>query len=239
MIELYRRAFRYYWSALPMLLGFMALVELLLWYLEPSNPEMTVLVATLIIVYHFHRHFLFGETFFWKKPPADAPPQKFGWFLLLSLALFFVPIGLGLMIALSIAPAGSPKSTQYGLTILTLLPLYLVSLSLFGTALPASVEQPGNFRMVGGMRMCLGTMWRLILGPGVMRVAVYGLAFGLNYVLGYIPAFDSEAGQLVANIVGSALGSLPFVMAVAVLCHMYRKVMAAEAARYEKAASQS
>lgn len=237
MVEIYRRAFRHYWSVLPVLLALMAVFEGLIWYLEPSNPTTLMAVPLLIVLYQFHRHFLFGEYFGWKKPPADAPPQKFGWFMLISLALLLVPVGLALIFTISVAPHGAPKTTIYGLMIVSMAPLYLISLSLFGTALPASVAQPGNFRMSAGMRTWLGTMWRLILGPGVLQIVVAGLILGMEYLLRDVPAYHSTAGQLAGSVIARTLGLIPSLPGVAVLCHMYEKVMAAGAARQESAAS--
>ncbi len=196
-----------------------------------------MLVPTLMIIYQFHRHFLFGETFGVGKPPVGAPPQKFGWFILISLGLLFVPIGLAGIFAFWVAPAGAPKTIFIGLYILAVAPLYLVSLSLFGTALPASVARSGNFKTSAGMRASLGTMWRLLLGPGVVQATLFGLFFGLEYLLKDNPAYHSTIGQFMALTLASTLAFLPCLMAVAVLCHMYAKVMAGQAARNANTAS--
>lgn len=236
MVEIYRSSFRFYLSSLPALLGLMALLETLVWYLEPKNPSFSFAMAFLFIFYQFHRHFLFGENSFawakpsaWVKPSADAPPQKFGWFWLISLALILVPVGLALAFAFWIAPGNAPRSTHVGLMVIALVPLYLLSLSLFGTALPASVARPGNFSMSAGIRACFGTMWRLVLGPGVVQILIYGLIIGLDSLLRDVPAYQSATGQLAANTVASTLSLLPSLLGVAVLCHMYQKVMDAQA----------
>lgn len=232
MVEIYRSSFRFYLSSLPYLLGMMALLETLIWYLEPKNPSFGSLVGFLLIFYLFHRHFLFGENpFAWARPSADAPPQKFGWFVLISLALLLVPVGLALAFTFWIAPAGAPRTTQVGLIVIAVVPLYLLSLSLFGTALPASVARPGNFRMSAGIRACFGTMWRLVLGPGVVQILILGLAIGTHYLLRDLPAYQSSTGQLAVSIIASTLSLLPSLLGVAVLCHMYQKIIDAQAAK--------
>ncbi len=239
MVDIYRKSFRYYWSVLPVLIGMMALLETLLWYFEPKQSSALTLVPILIIINQFHRHFLFGETLAFGKLPEGAPPQKFGWFILISLGLLFIPIGLAGIFTFSIAPSGAPKATLYGLMLLAVAPLYLVSLSLFGTALPASVARRGNFRMLAGMRASLGTMWRLLLGPFVVQAVLFGLILGVEYLLKNNPAYQSTVGQLLAGTIASTLGFLPSLMAVAVLCHMYEKVMAGLATHNENAANHS
>lgn len=239
MVEIYRHAFRYYWSVLPVLLGAMAVLDGLLWYLEPGNPTVISTVPTLIVLYLFHRHYLFGEKLGWGKPKADAPPPKFGWFVLISLALILVPTAIGLFVTFSVAPTGAPKSTLYTLMLVVSLPLYLLSLSMFGTALPASVARPGNFRMSSGIKATFGTMGRLILGPGVAQVLVLGVLIGLEYLLKDVPGFQSVAGQLAFGVLVSTASLLPSLLGVAVLCHMYQKIMAAEACRQPDAAHQS
>lgn len=239
MVEIYRHAFRYYWSVLPVLLGAMAVLEALLWYLEPSNPTVISTVPTLVVLYQFHRHFLFGERMTWCKPPTGAPPQKFGWFMLISLALILVPAVIGVLVTVMIAPAGTTRSSIYGLIFIVCLPLYLLGLSMFGTALPASVARPGNFRMSSGIKATFGTMGRLILGPGVAQVLLLGVLIVLEYLLKDVPAYQSVAGQLARAVIVTTASFLPSLLGVAVLCHMYQKIMAAEACRQPDAAHQS
>jgi hypothetical protein len=138
---------------------------------------------------------------------------------------------LALAFAFWIAPGDAPRSTHVGLMVIALVPLYLLSLSLFGTALPASVARPGNFSMSAGIRACFGTMWRLVLGPGVVQTLILGLIIGLDALLRDVPAYQSATGQLAVSIIASTLSLLPSLLGVAVLCHMYQKIMATQAAQ--------
>lgn len=240
MIEIYRSAFRYYWSVLPMMLGFAALTEGLLWLLAPSNPIAVTSIAYLAIIYQFHRHYLFGESaLYWAKPKAGAPPQKLGWFLLISLALTFSAVAISVALAISIAPQDWERSKLVELTVLIFIPIYLIALSVFGTALPASVARPGNFKMSSGIKATFGTMWRLILGPGLAQILVLGLIFGLHYLLQDIPAYQSPIGQLGAAVISTTAGFLPSLLGVAVFCHMYKKIAANELRHQMKAANHS
>lgn len=192
----------------------------------------------LLIVYLFHRHYLFGEgANAWFKSNPGAPPQKFGWFLLLSVALILCPMGLSAALAFAFAPQGSETSQIVWFTIVFFVPLYLLSLSLFGTALPASVARTGNFRMSSGIKVTFSTMWRLIMGPVGSQVLLYGLILGFDYLLRDISAYRTTTAQLAVGIIASTLAFLPNLMGVAVLCHMYEKVMASQAARNANAAS--
>lgn len=229
MVEIYRHALRYYWSVLPLLLGYGALMEALVWLLEPKSATFA-LVPLFFIYYQFHRHFLFGENQFgWRKPDAGGPPRKFGWFALISLGLLFAPIAIAGALAFKIAPAGWDKDTIVGLMFLLLAPLYLLSYSLFGTALPASVARSGTFRMSSGIKATFGTMGRLILGPGVTGALVLCLALGLDYLVATVSALQSPVGRIAVNILATTAGFFPALLSVAVLCHMYQKITPAAA----------
>ncbi len=234
MIDLYRRSIRYYWSTLPLLLGIMAFVGIVKWLLdtEKGTGSSGETVGQLFIIYMFHRHFLFGEgPRLWLKRQADAPPYRVGWFFLVALALVLIPLLLSFRFVSSVAPDDATRESKIFVGLILFAPLYLLSLSLFGTALPALVARSGNYRMTAGLRVCLGTMWRLILGPGVAAILIVVLIGGVYYLLEDNAAFDSTIGQIVAGAVFSTLGLFPSLLGVAVLCHMYEKITAAQAAR--------
>lgn len=229
MVEIYRRALRYYWSAFPILLGLSALMVILMRHLLPVSPTVIMAVWVTLTFYHFHRHFLFGDTAAGMFRLGDgAAPRKIWGFSGLFLAIFGIPVLLAIFITASIAPVNAPVAGYIELMLWIIAAAFVVGLALFGTALPASVERPGNFRMAAGMGLAFETMWRLLLGPVATQVLIAALLFALDYVLEIIPAFTTFTGQTVFITIVMALNLLAEVMAAAVLCHMYQKVMGAQ-----------
>jgi hypothetical protein len=239
MLDIYRKSFRYYWSVLPVLIAVMAVTETLLWYFEPKQPGIMMLVPMLLITYQFHRHFLFGETLGFGKPPEGAPPQKFGWFIVISIALLCIPALLAAALVSAIAPKGLEALQMLGLLIMVFAPIHLLSLSMFGTALPASMSRNGRFRMASGIKNTFGTMLRLIAGPGLASVPALGFYIALGYLSGTVPALQNTAGQLAISVLVTTASFLPSLLVVAVLCHMYQKIIAVEAEQNEITASHS
>ena len=79
MTRIYRESFHCFFLSLPVLLGFAAVIEVSLWVLAPKHELSITFVASILVAYSFHRHFLFGETLtIGGKPPADARPYKVG-----------------------------------------------------------------------------------------------------------------------------------------------------------------
>lgn len=225
MIDHYRQAWRLYWSALPVLLGFALLIAAIDVFFASSSASMGGVVGQLIILYYFHRSCLFGEPLLaFGKPDPKAPPLKFGGFIMISLALIIVPAAISLTVTLSLLEEWDKESAVV-MMLLFLGPLYLVSLSMFGTALPASVARPVNFQMSKGIRATFATMWRLILGPGVTTVATFGLLIAVGYLLGDTPAFQSNIGQLFFLTIATLAGFFLSLLGVVVLCHMYHRIM--------------
>jgi hypothetical protein len=218
MVRIYRESFSFFASALPMLLAFAVLVEGLLWVLQPKSESSATFAALTILAYYFHRHFLFGETIGFRnqKPAEGAPPFKFGWFILISVGLVFVPIALAFAISYSIAGRFAPL-----LAIGISLPFYLLALSLFGTALPAVVARDGTYRLAQGMRAGFQTMWRLVLGPCLVGAVLLALAVLSGRWAARLP--EDSLVLLAYYTATRLLGFLPTILAVAVLCEMYRK----------------
>lgn len=106
MIEIYRRGFGYFVRSLPVLLVVAGLVEgLTLAFPYPGIKLITAL--TLIeMAYHFHRHFLFAERFTWIRPTRPRIEVRSGWFLVATIGL--VLVHLGLTIAGARATVGPP-----------------------------------------------------------------------------------------------------------------------------------
>jgi hypothetical protein len=226
MIDIYRQALRHYWSALPALVAFSLMVSALDLFASSSGATTGTMVGQLFILYYFHRVCLFNEPVLaFGRPGPEAPPMKFGGFMMISLALIVVPVAIALFLAVS-ARAGEEIGDEVLVSMaLYTAPLYLISLSMFGTALPASVARPGNFQMSKGIKVAFGTMWRLILGPGVVFVVGFGILIAANYLLRDLPAYQSTAGQLVFLTLATLLGFLPSMLGVVVLCHMYHLIM--------------
>jgi hypothetical protein len=218
MVRIYRESFSFFVSSLPMLLAFALLIEGLLWVLQPKSETGATFAALTILAYYFHRHFLFGEMLGLRnqKPADGAPPFKFGWFILISVGLVFVPIALAFAISFSMAGRFAPL-----LTIAVALPTYLIALSLFGTALPAVVARDGSYGLQQGLRAGFQTMWRLILGPCLVGAVLVALAVLSGRWAAGLP--DDSLVLLAYFTAARLLGFLPTILAVAVLCEMYRK----------------
>jgi lysylphosphatidylglycerol synthetase-like protein (DUF2156 family) len=219
MTKIYRESFHYFLRSLPILLGFAAVIEVGLWLLQPKHEFSLTFVALVLVAYSFHRHFLFGEALtFSGKPPADARPYKFGWFLLMTAVLTVVSVGISIAIAF-----GSLDRAETGGAILIFLPVYLVTLSAFGTALPATVARDGTYRVSQGIRATFSAMWRLVLGPGVAGLVILVLTVLAGMALQSLAVAEDSLVTLAVYIIVRTLGFLTTIFAVAVLCEMYRK----------------
>jgi hypothetical protein len=220
MTKIYHESFRYFLASLPALLAFGAAIEVTLWLLQPKQESAVSFVALTLVAYYFHRHFLFRESlsFSAQKPAPGAPPFKFGWFMLTSAAVLLTPVGIGLFIVFAYLDQPSP-----GAMILIFLPLYLVTLGLFGTALPATVARDGTYRVSQGVRATFSTMGRLVLGPGVIGFVLLVATLLAGNALGSLGVADDSLVALAFHIVLRTLGFLTTILAVAVLCEMYRK----------------
>ena len=219
MSQIYRESFRYFAGTFPLLLGIGAFIEIFLWILQPRSDTASS-VALIILAYYFHRHFLFGEAFTFRshKPAEGAPPFKFGWFMLLSIGMILLPVAIALALTL-----GMVADHSQAIMLLFLFPTYLLTLSLFGTTLPATVARDGTYRLSQGLRVALPTMGKLILGPGLVGLILLVVTIAAAHALtthGF--AADSHA-MLALNIATRTTGFLTAILAVAVLCDAYRK----------------
>lgn len=220
MVKIYRESFRYFLVSFPALLTFGAVIEVTLWLLQPKSESGITFVALTLVAYYFHRHFLAQETLSFRnqKPAPGAPPFKFGWFMLVSAAPMLTTFGIGLFIAFSYLDRPSP-----GALILIFLPIYLVTLSLFGTVLPATVARDGTFRISQGLRATFSTMWRLVVGPGVIGFVLIATTVLAGNALGSLGVAEDSLVALAFYTALRTLGFLTTIFAVAVLCEMYRK----------------
>jgi hypothetical protein len=220
MKKIYRESFGFFLSSLPALLLFAAVIEGLFWILQPKSEVAGSFVALTFVAYYIHRHFLFGETlsFRTQKPSPGAPAFKFGWFMLVSAGLIFVPIGIGL--ALATIYLDRPSTVAM---LMIFLPIYLITLSLFGTALPASVARDNTYRVSQGLRATFATMWRLVLGPGVVGFVILLTTIFAGNALGSLGVTEEGLVTLGYYTLIRTLGFLTTIIAVAVLCEMYRR----------------
>lgn len=230
MVEIYRSAFGYFARSLPFLLAIAALLEGLTLLLPSAGMQGSRWVALLVMAYLFHRHFLFGEVLTWKKPDTAAPPIKFGWFLTANLALILAPVALAFLLAsLLVGPISTtPTEVYVGALLLVLFPLYLVSLSLFGMGLPALVARNRAYRLTTGLKVSPRIALGLILGPGLTGGLLLALTLLFAARFGDLPD-HSPVSQWVLGTVITTLGFLPTILAVAVLCHAYRRAHPSEA----------
>ncbi len=222
MTKIYRDSFGYFLSSLLALLAFAFTIEALLWFLQPKSESGVSFVALTIIAYFFHRHFLFNERLGLTKSPIapGAPPLKFGWFILVSALLMIVPVGVALVVALQFF---SDKETMIAVMILTLMPVYLVTLSLFGTALPATVARDGTYKLSQGLSAGFQTCWRLIAGPGLVGAVWIAAAWASNLGLGALGVTEDSPIILAYFTLLRMTGFLTTIFAVAVLCEMYHR----------------
>lgn len=152
--------------------------------------------------------------------------MKFGWFMLASTGFVLVPVATAIATFIPLFSGGADKDSAVGTVLLTSGFAYLLTLSLFGTVLPALVARDRSYRLSAGMLATFQTMWRLIAGPGIVGLGGFVMILlltGLQASLGISPGSLAEFGL---NVLFRTLGFLPTILAVAVLCSMYRKVMA-------------
>ena len=226
MIEIYRKSLRFYWQSLPILLLFSATIQGMTLLLQPKHGTAATLVPLLFIAYMFHRHFLFDEqlTFSKAKVAPGAPPIKVGWFILASTGLILLPVALAVIWLIKFAPDVNDSGLQTGYMLLIMLPIYLIVLSAFGTALPALVERNRAYKLSSGLRATFQTMWRLLLGPALVGAVLFVAMVWLASRLLTNAVFLSTTGQFVYDVISGTLGFLPTLLAVGVLCHIYQKI---------------
>lgn len=220
MRKIYSESVKFFLVSLPALVVFAGAIEWIDWYFHPRLSSATFIGLT-IVAYFFHRHFLFGESLSMLGKPAvtdGAPPVKYGWFILISVALGALSLGLAVVVALQFS-----AESRGGLILLVVCTIYLLMLSLFGIALPASVARDNTYRVAQGIRVMFGTMWRLLAGPGVVGLTLVLAGAMLAHLLRSYGVAGDSLIMLAFNTILRTLGFLTTLVAVAVLCEMYRK----------------
>lgn len=231
MFQIYEKALRYWWSSLPALLVFSAVIAGLEWLLSSSGSKTGIaftLYGTVLVIWYFHRHFLFHEAPLTALNHPDHKVKRPLWrFMCVSLALLFLPVVPAVLIGLGLS-AGPGGSQQLAGTILLLAcPLYLAVFSLFATALPASIDRDSRFRLVDGMRQAPRMAAYILAGPVltfILLATLVGLALWL------VPAAGTDAtwAGFLVNTIGQTLGFLTSAVAAAVFCHVYRRIVPEE-----------
>ena len=218
MTQIYRNSFDFFRASFPFLLLIGGGIELIIWYLQPDSEGASTTIPLILLAYLFHRYFLFGEkpAFRQAKPAESAPPHKFGLFILASLAMIIVPVFAALPLTALLTEDFS--STVY---LATLMALYLIALSMFGTVLPATVVRDGTWRLSLGLRRTGITMLRLLLGPAVVgAVLIVVCTVSENWLL--LKGFQPDGMAFLASfILARTFGFLTTILAVAVLCQSY------------------
>jgi hypothetical protein len=141
MIEIWRRAWLCYRSLFPLALIFAALATFA--QNTMSHPQAAMTVPLILFAMQANRHFLFGETWRGRRPPA--PAYRPGRFIGVSLLLIGVPAGLVLGVML-LLPASLSRNMLLLVGLGTMGVLYLLALGLFGTLLPQAVLRDPRYR---------------------------------------------------------------------------------------------
>lgn len=227
MIEIYRKS----WSCFRQgfwLYVFIAVMLEVLPLLVSGKTATPTLIGLTIFAYFLHRHFLFSEAIGAVKTNAtsDAPPTKMGWFVLVTLATVFGPILFAGVIMLKFLPPEYHNGSNLsGTLMLIMMPLYLVSLGFFGTALPASVARRPEYRIAKGFRLSFGIMGRLIVGPALFSVLTFALVVGCSWGLQKITGPNAPWTEHGFGITFRLIGLFNTTLAVAILCQAYRKIV--------------
>ena len=85
------------------------------------------------------------------------------------------------------------------------------------------MARDGTFRLSQGFRVAVRTMWRLVLGPGVTGLVLLILTLVVGRLLDSVGVTEDSLIILVWYVAIRTLGFLPTILAVAVLCDMYRR----------------
>ncbi|MGL4309090.1 MAG: hypothetical protein ACRCSU_01285 [Paracoccaceae bacterium] len=238
MIEIYRKSFDLFRNNVVQFLIIALVLETIELFMEPMQSRGGKIAAYYFLLYFFHRHFLFGEQLaaFNPSKSVNSPPMKAGLFILISLMVMAVPLGIAVTAAMNLETSPLQKGEFIGLVALFSLPLYLLSLSVFGTAMPAAVARDPRYRLWSGMKMTLSMMWRLLLGPGLCHALLLAAIFALKWAEKWTLAPLSPAPAFIEGITIRLAGFFPAVVGVAVLCHVYRMVVPAAVAPAPSAA---
>lgn len=228
MIEIYRKSFRFARESWLWLLVLALVLSAADRFLEGKHGSGGRFVAFMFVLYYFHRCFLFGEkmTGFKAATPAPGVPRfSAGRFILVSLAVIVLPSTIAGVMAIILAAQQFSKDATVGFAILILLPLYWLSLSLFGTAMPAAVDRDPRYKLRAGLRKTFAMMWRLLLGPGLCNLVLYSAIIALAWAEGRMATPLPPVAAFVQSVLVNLIGVFPAIVGVATLCHVYRMIV--------------
>lgn len=227
VVTIYRKAARYWWSSLPALFLFAALIvglERVFQSDESKGNSLTTYGAVVVLVWFFHRHFLFHEApLSFRRRSGLWVKRPLGRFFLVSLALVFLPVGAALAIVFGFVPDADIPRQLIGAVLLIGLPLYFAAFSLFATALPASIDRDPRYSIAKGMRQAPRMAGLILAGPVASSIGIVALLILVNEVITAYAA--SPALDLAMEIVAQTLGFFNSILAAATFCHVYRRIV--------------
>ena len=231
MKQIYSKSWALFRASWTAYLVFAVLLNLVSEFLPGTSGTTATAVSQIFIAYSLHRHFLFDEPMGWGRTPGPQRPWKTGRFLWTSLLIIGLPLIVSVVLAFNLAPAIAGREKMIGLLLILILPLYLVALSLFGTALPAAVERGPGYGLSRGIRLAPGVALRLVLGPGLFGVTWFGALILLGVLAAQSPwlgqALAGQVAQFTLGALGYLIGLINTTLAVAVLCQAYRRIVPA------------
>jgi hypothetical protein len=233
MLTIYKKSIACFAENWLFLVTVAAVMEGLPLFLSGSGPSTGASLGVgLLIAYLLHRYFLLGEHFSSMKQVQRVRPRAIGRFFLVSIALIGLTAAVSVYSAIQLAGGVDNRDTLTGTLLLVFLPAYLLALSLFGTALPAAaVREPFGLGVTlrRAVRSFIPTMLGLLSGPGLFGLVTIGGLLWLTGRFGLPVGAVDQNGSFVAagfamGIVYRLIGMFCTVLAVAVLCQVYRQV---------------
>jgi hypothetical protein len=245
MREIYRQFWRLMVQMTPIYLLLVVLLEVLDRVFPTTGAHNTATgIGLIYMAFYLHRHILTGEPIsLWRSKPRPLTlpgtarqryvRPKAGRFLFTTILIIFGTVlltipALPMLVSHNGGRGGELKFLAVAEAV------YLVILSVFGTALPAAaMHEPGGFRLT--LRRARRTFWMifggLILGPGLVTLLAIALLFAMVVGWELLPAL--HVAPWAAPLAMLASGALRFIgltsmtMAVVVLCRAYRHVATA------------
>jgi hypothetical protein len=217
MIQIYRDSARFFVQSALGLVLFAALIEAVPLFIGKSAVGGEI-AAQLIMIYAFHRYFLFGETLKLKASWSGKRP-KMGLFFLFS-GVFLCVILVGVVIV-SIQAKDQGTDFAYGAALLWSALASWVMLGVFGTLFPKSIDGNAGYSLAKGIKTAPVTMLRLVLGPFVVFCLFFTAAIPLeNALLG-----TSQSVQFIAMTLLRMTGFFSSILTAGILCASYKRAL--------------
>lgn len=192
---------------------------------------MGIAVAQLFVAFSVHRYFLKGEDVFsvdklFSRRVGANQKGSFK-FVMVALLLVLGPILLALPLVIGMLDRGTEKDVVAILLVLVMMPLYWVSLGVFGTVLPAIVDKDPRYRLVAGMKKTPVMMMRLLIGPAMMGIVFFASGIGLSIAINALIPMNTTLWDMILSVVASVFSLFNMILAVATLCSVYRMTVPA------------